>query len=239
MNIILCGYNWAGCAALKKIIPRSSSLFVFTKENPYYINSLKNYCIKLGVPYSLDKIDKKLLPFKPDLIVSIYYPYIIKEDVIKYCDYKIINLHPSLLPKYRGCSSVTWSIVNGEKYYGFTYHYINKEIDKGNIIIQKKLDLEEWDTQETAYTRVMYYALDSFNQALECVINNYPGVKQTGKSSYYPRGCPLNGEIDDSWSLVEIERFIRAMTYPPYSSATYKRKAVKSIKEYIELINKD
>lgn len=85
------------------------------------------------------------MPFVPDVICSIYYRYIIGNDVIETVDGRIFNLHPALLPKYRGCSSLTWAMINGEKECGYTYHYINKTCDIGDIIFQNKITIEEFE----------------------------------------------------------------------------------------------
>ena len=86
----------------------------------------------------------------------------IKQDVIDIVNGKIFNLHPALLPKYRGCSSVTWAMINGEKECGFTYHYIDKGCDTGKIILQKAIKIEDFDTQLTLYNRVMFESMDYF-----------------------------------------------------------------------------
>lgn len=232
MNIILCGYHWTGCKALEKLNNGDNNIFVYTHKAEKAVPDLIEYCNKVGIKYSLDKISSENMPFLPDVVCSIYYRYIISEDVINLVNGKIFNLHPSLLPKYRGCSSLTWAMINGEKECGYTYHYIDKGCDTGNIIIQKKIMIEDYDTQLTLYNRVMQKAMEDFEHALECVIRGEEGHPQRGESSYYPRGCPYEGEIRDEMEDFEVERFIRAMIYPPYPFAKYKGKEVHSFEEY-------
>lgn len=138
MKVILCGYHWTGCKALEILRKSNHDLYVFTHESPYNIPSLADYCKKIHIPFSLENISKAELPFMPDVICSISYRYIIKRHIIDSCKGKIFNLHPSLLPKYRGCSSLTWSMINGEKNVGYTYHYIDAGTDTGDIIIQDR-----------------------------------------------------------------------------------------------------
>lgn len=232
MKIILCAYHWAGCKALEELITNEHEVFVYTHKNPYNVPSLIDYCKKQRIPYSLENISKSQLPFTPDIIISVYYRYLISNDVIMKCNKKIINLHPSLLPKYRGCSSLTWAMINGEKDCGFTYHYIDTNIDTGNILLQEKVKIEDFDTQETLYNRVMFLALKKFTKAIELVSAGYEGIQQVGQVSMYKRACPYNGEISDSWSDDKIDRFIRAMIYPPYPKATYKGRDINSLEEY-------
>ena len=237
MKIILCGYHWTGCKALQNLLELGHDVFVYTHDAPYHISSLIDLCIKKNVQYSTEDISKSTLPFKPDIICSIYYRYIIKEHVIDACNGKIFNLHPALLPKYRGCSSVTWALINGEEFAGFTFHYIDKNIDTGNIIIQKKVKIEDFDNQGTLYNRIMFKAMDYFEETLNLVIENFEGLKQKGEPSYYKRECPHNGSINAEWDESYVERFIRAMIHPPYPPATFKNIEIKDLKDYIKVKN--
>ena len=233
-NIILCGFNWTGCKALDLLLSRKYNIFVYTHESPWYVNDLKKFCISKNIPFSIDKINRDNLPFSPDAICSIYYRNIISEDVIKAAKRKIFNLHPSLLPKYKGCSSLTWAMINGEKKAGFSYHFINNKVDAGNIIIQKEEPIYDYDTQTTLYNRIMFKAMDHFYEALDYVLNDGKGYKQIGMDSYYSRGCPYKGELQNNWSKGKKERFIRAMIFPPLPQATFKGKKIDSMDEINE-----
>ena len=153
----------------------------------------------------------------------------IKKHIIEICNRKIFNLHPSLLPKYRGCSSLTWAMINGEKEVGFTYHYLDEGCDTGDIIIQKIHHIEDWDTQETLYMRIMFEAMKYFEFAFNFVSKGLVGKKQKGESSYYKRGCPYNGQINPDWDLKYKNRFIRAMIFPPYPVAKLGEKEIVSL----------
>lgn len=234
MNVILCGYHWSGCKALELLRGMGHNVYVYTHENPYHIPSLSALCRKYGVPFSIDNISNVQLPFVPDVICSIYYRFMIKRPVIDACRRRIFNLHPSLLPKYRGCSSVTWAIINGEQETGYTYHYIDEGCDTGDIILQERISIEKYDTQETLYTRVMFEAMQRFPEAFSRASVGQPGTKQEGEASQYARGCPYNGQIDPAWSQALKERFIRAMVYPPYPVARRGDKEIHSLRDLEE-----
>ena len=203
-------------------------MFVFTHDSPNFVHDLKGLCRRKGIPFSTEKMKSKNLPFKPDVIASIYYRYIIAKSVIDEVKGKIFNLHPSLLPQYRGCSSLTWAMINGESQTGFSYHYIDRGIDTGNILLQKEVPIEDFDTQQSLYFKVMFEALKYFNEVLERVMVNEPGIPQSigEKEHYYPRGCPFNGVIDINWSIEMKERFIRAMIYPPLPAAKFNNREI-------------
>jgi methionyl-tRNA formyltransferase len=235
-NVILCGYHWTGCKALKELVGQGCNVYVYTHENPPHVNSLEAYCKSKAIPYSLERIKKSNLPFKPDLICSIFYRYLIDGDVISAVNGKIFNLHPSLLPKYRGCSSLTWAMINGEKEAGYSYHYINEKYDEGKIILQQRLPIEGWDTQMTLYHRVMFEAMRDFIRVVTLVEGGSPGLEQSSlDSSYYKRGCPYDGVIDDNWPIEKIDRFIRALVYPPLPYAKYRGKEVRTLEEYLAI----
>ncbi len=238
MKVILCGYHWAGCEALIKLLEQKHDVFVYTHEAPNYVPSLSGLCVKKKIPFTYENISSSKLPFIPDIICSIYYRYIIKKDIIKVCNNKIFNLHPSLLPKYRGCGSLTWAIINNEVKVGFTYHYIDENCDTGNIIYQKDILIKDWDTQLSLYYRVMFESMNSFYEAFEMVISGNPGIKQVGDASYYPRKTPYDGLIDQAWSNDFIERFIRAMYHPPYAPAKFQGFDILTFQDYLNVLAK-
>ncbi len=231
MKVILCGYHWTGCKALELLLEEEHEVFVYTHETQNCVADLEGLCIRKNINYSLDKIEAINLPFTPDIICSVYYRFLIPKNVIDIVKGKIFNLHPALLPKYRGCSSLTWAMINGEKKCGFTYHYIDEGCDTGNIIIQREIEIEDFDTQLTLYNRVMFESMYYFLEALHLVENGYIGKKQEGIATCYKRGCPMNGEISDLMEDEEKERFVRAMCYPPYPAARYGTYEIRSFKE--------
>lgn len=239
MKVILCGYNWSACKALELLIRENHQVFVYTHENPAFTVSLVDYCTKVDIQFSLEKISIQNIPFKPDIICSIYYQYIIDKDIIELVQGKIFNLHPSLLPDYKGCSSLTWAMVNGEKTTGYTFHYINPRIDEGNIIYQEEIEIEDFDTGLTLYYKAMFKAMQSFLKVLKLVNEGYSGNEQINlaTSRYFKRGAPYNGFIDENWDFDKIERFIRAMNFPPMLPARLQGKNINTIKDYLTLKN--
>jgi UDP-4-amino-4-deoxy-L-arabinose formyltransferase/UDP-glucuronic acid dehydrogenase (UDP-4-keto-hexauronic acid decarboxylating) len=241
MNVILCGYHWAGCRALELLHSQGHNIYVFT-HNPSplipHIPDVPNLCKKLGVEYSLKKIRSSLLPFKPDLLCSIYYRKIISKAVIEQAEGRAFNLHPALLPKYRGCSSLTWAMTNGEELVGYSYHYLVKEVDAGNIIIQKPMKVHNYDTQTTLFNRVMFEALNDFSYACDLVMDDFEGLEQNHeKATYYKRGAPHDGVIGEDWSVDRVEKFIRAMTHPPLPYATFRGHEIQTLDDYFKVKN--
>ncbi|MEM6688488.1 MAG: formyltransferase family protein, partial [Planctomycetota bacterium] len=230
------GYHWIGCRVLKTLVELGHQVQVFTHEAPYHVNDLKAYAENIGVSVTTDRLRVNRIEIDADVICSIYYRNIIDDPCIDSVGGRAINLHPSMLPDYRGCSSLTWAMIRGETEAGYSYHYLTSEVDKGNILLQKRVAIEPFDTQATLYQRVMFMAAEDFAQVLQLVSENHPGAKQpSGVGEYYPRGCPFEGEIDPAWTRDEIERFTRAMIYPPLPPAKWQGKEVRSLKEFDEI----
>jgi len=181
--------------------------------------------------------------FQPDVLFSLYYRDIIPQSVLSIPPMGAINLHPSLLPKYRGTFSAPWVIINGEKNTGFTYHYMLETIDTGNIILQKRVSIRQDDTALALYNRLLIEGTKSFKRVFDLVTkDHYHGKQQTGKPSYFGRKVPFGGYINPSWSADQIDRYIRAMYFPPYKGALVRlidgsEKEVNTISEYQELVD--
>ncbi len=94
---------------------------------------------------------QKLKKFKPDIIVSVLFSQILKENILKIPKKGTINIHPAFLPNYKGISPIFWSLVNKEKYSGVSIHYINQGIDTGPIIKRKKIKISAKDTEDSLY----------------------------------------------------------------------------------------
>ncbi len=157
---------------------------------------------------------------RPDVLFSLHYRQRIPVRILNIPRFGCVNLHPSLLPDYRGCCSVPWAIINGEKTTGYTYHYMVKGFDEGNIIFQKGIQIRDTDTAFSLFHRLIIEGMSSFETVFRKVVEHKdPGIPQSKGGSYYPRKLPYNGQIDTSWSEDKIERFIRAMYFPPHKGA--------------------
>jgi len=222
---------------LEHVLRRSdvSDIAVFTHAKTHDIEDIALIAEQNGLFCSTESINKADLPFKPDIIASVYYRYIIKPRIIDLCEGRIFNMHPSLLPRHRGCSSIPWAIIDGDSHTGVTFHYINHGIDTGKIILQTAVQISPVETQLTLFRKCMERGVKFWPAAFELVKAGFSGVEQEGEPSYHKRICPYNGSINENWPLDKIERFIRAMIFPPYPCATYKGKAVKTMDEYLKL----
>lgn len=158
--------------------------------------------------------------FAPDVLLSIHYRNLIPKTILDLAPLGGINLHPSLLPNYRGTNSVAWVLINGEAETGFTFHRMNEEFDKGPILLQERLSISPDDTAFSLFHRQIVRAMARLETVVERVMAGDPGSVQPSGGSYFPRALPFGGMIDTNWPMDKIERFIRAMYFPPFPPAS-------------------
>jgi len=151
---------------------------------------------------------------KYDTLLSISWKYLFCDETIKYFAGSAINFHPGLLPDYRGCFSTPWSIINQEEYVGFTYHYISKNFDEGNILIKEKIRILNSDTAHSLNYRVFQRGLSKLIDVIYMI--GEKGEIQSKGGSYYPNKLPFDGKIDQKWTVKQKNNFSRAMYFPPH-----------------------
>jgi methionyl-tRNA formyltransferase len=236
-KLLLCAYNDIGCRVVEHVAGRDDidEVFVYTHTPASDVQDVREVTSEFGISFTTDNISKAELPFAPDIVASVYYRYIIKQHVIDACDGRIFNTHPSLLPRHRGCSSVPFAIIEGDDVTGVTFHYIDAGIDTGPVILQVEVPITLDETQAQLFARCMEVGAERWPEAFELVQAGYAGTPQQGETCYHPREPPLGGVIDPQWSDEQVERFIRAMTYPPRPYATLNGVEVKTFDEYLRL----
>lgn len=177
----------------------------------------------------------------PDLLLSLHYRDRIPEQLLEIPTRGAVNLHPSLLPDYRGCLSVPWAIINAETHTGFTYHRMVGAFDAGAILAQEALPIRPEDTAFSLFHRQITHGLAALPQVLRLVLEEgETGRAQPPGGRYYGRTLPFDGRIDRSWPPERIECFIRAMVFPPFKGAVVEIDGrdieVLSWSHYLELV---
>lgn len=238
MDIFLCGFGHPGLSVLDRLFENGYNVAVFTHDKLPNAPSLTEKAKELGYWSTTETVNaQRIWPFEPELIISIYYRNIINAHVIKRVKRQIFNAHPSLLPKHRGCSAIPWSIIDGDSHTGITFHWIDAGIDTGKIILQATCQIEATDTQLTLQNKINQLVTDYFPYALDLVLLGVDGVEQRGVPSYHYRQVPYNLQIDPSWPTPKIERYIRAMIYPPYKPAQFGGQDILSLSDFYKVLH--
>jgi methionyl-tRNA formyltransferase len=177
----------------------------------------------------------------PDLIVVGTFNQIIPQKILSIPRLGVINLHPSLLPKYRGGTPTVWVLINGEKETGITVHFIEDErIDRGRIIIQSKLKIHSSDSDGTLRHRLAIHSEKVLEGAIRFVFQKRREKfrKQNEfEASYYRKRTIKDAEINLSHPFEKIRNQIRAMT--PYPGAYLKHNGLEYLVRGVSRVHKN
>ena len=164
--------------SLKKNSKYKINLLISNKANAKGLKYTKKFKIKkkiinyVNIKIAEKNILDELKKSKIDLICLAGFMKILSSNLIKKFKGKIINIHPSLLPKYKGLDTHRRAINNNEKYSGCTVHYVNSKLDSGKIILQKKVKIFKSDTGEKLAKKVLKQEHLLYPKALNKVLVN-------------------------------------------------------------------
>lgn len=163
-----------------------------------------------------DKNIKIIENINPDLIIQLGWSQIISEEIISIPKKGCIGIHGSMLPKGRGGASFNWALIKDEKTCGTTLFYMDKSLDRGKIIAQKEIRIEERDTVKTLQEKEDAIASDFLIKYLPLIrdgkINSFEPNKEA--ATYLPARKPIQGFIFWDKKTREIHNLIRALTDP-------------------------
>ena len=143
------------------------------------LNFAKKYKIKKKiVNYRNNKyVEKEILntvrKYKIELICLAGFMKILSENFIKKFKGKIINIHPSLLPKYKGLNTHKRAIENKDKFSGCTVHLVNSRLDSGKIILQKKIRISKFENEKSLENKILKIEHDLYPAAIEKFLSNF------------------------------------------------------------------
>lgn len=144
------------------------------------------------------------------VFISFSNPFILESKLLNNFDTIFINFHPGYLPNYRGSLSTVYSLINGENYVGGSWHYITKEIDRGNIINRFKINISPSDTAFSLNHKIFSKGISNLNIVLERIKNNYSGLKPSRKGKFYKNIFPNLDHIKNQ------EKRDKILYFPPH-----------------------
>jgi methionyl-tRNA formyltransferase len=151
---------------------------------------------------------------KPDLIVVVAYGKILPLRILSLPVHGCINIHASLLPKYRGAAPIQWAIIKGEKKTGITTMLMDEGLDTGDILLQKELEISPDDTADTLGKRLSETGASLLIKTIEHLKDGtFCPVPQTGTPSYAPPLKKEDGRINYRSAAEDIRNMVRGM-YP-------------------------
>ena len=154
----------------------------------------------------------ELRSFDPDAIVVVAYGQILPSEIINLPECGCINIHASLLPRYRGASPINRAIIDGESKTGITTMLMDEGMDTGPVLLQEEIEIRPDDTAGSLSDRLSKVGSDLILKTLEGLEKeNVTPVPQSGESSYAPMMKKTDGNIDWTKSASELSNFIRGM----------------------------
>ncbi len=157
---------------------------------------------------------------RPDLILTIEYDKILNPAILAIPKLGTINIHFSPLPRHRGNFPVVWSLMEDDRA-GVTIHWVNEQVNGGDTIATKTIPIDQEDTSFSLYLKLSKIGMDLFKTYFPKIIKGSAPqiVQQEELSSYHAAGYPEQRIIDWNKPNNEIDRFIRALTFPGFESA--------------------
>jgi len=168
-----------------------------------------------------------LLGYPADLFVVVAFR-ILPPEIFLIPPLGTINVHASLLPKYRGAAPIQWAILRGEKETGITTFFINEKMDTGEMILQRRTPIGEMETAGELYGRLMMIGAEALIDTIKLIAQgNVKSQKQEGEPSLAPKITKEMGHIDWAQPTGEIINLVRAMNPIPCAFSMLREKVLR------------
>lgn len=242
MKIIFMGTPEFAVPSLEIINKDYEVVSVFTKidkpnarGNKINYSPVKEYALANGLKiyqpqnFKEEEIIDEIRKIQPDLIVVVAYGKILPKEVIDIPKYGIINVHSSLLPKYRGAAPINAVLINGDKKSGVSIMYVEEELDAGAVILQEETEITEEDTFLTLHDRLKNMGALLLLKAIKLIENNKVEAKKQDEKlvsfvkPFKKEDCRIN------WNKTsrEIFNLVRGMNPIPTAFSSVEGKNLK------------
>lgn len=227
MSILFCGFGKLGKDCIQRLIAEGFTISFILTHKELDNESVDTFAKEHNIKFSYKDARKYMNDIKEvisqehiDYLISVNYRYIIPKEIFRLPKYAI-NIHGSLLPKYRGRTPHVWSIINGEEFSGITSHIIEETVDTGDIIEQIPVRVNSEDTGYSLLKKYEELYPELLINSLEKLADNKPLIKQNEQeASFFGKRTPDMGYIDFYKNANEVINFVRAQANP-YPGAYY------------------
>jgi UDP-4-amino-4-deoxy-L-arabinose formyltransferase/UDP-glucuronic acid dehydrogenase (UDP-4-keto-hexauronic acid decarboxylating) len=234
MKTIALAYHNIGCVGIEALLRHDFEVVAVlthrddAQENIWF-NSVAELAASRGIPvFAPEDVNhplwvKRIKEFAPDIIFSFYYRNMIKPPILDIPPRGCLNLHGSLLPKYRGRCPINWVLVNGEKKTGVTLHYMTPKPDDGDIVGQKEIAIADDDTAASLHEKTAQASSVLLDEILPKIKDGTaPRTSQDhSTATYYGGRRPEDGEIDWTGTARQVRNLVRAVTRPYPGAFSY------------------
>jgi methionyl-tRNA formyltransferase len=242
MNLVFFGSPPSAVYSLQKILEEGHNikLIITQPDKPagrgkkLAPSPVKKFAVERNIPvYQPARIRKdpqaqtKIEEANPELNVVVAYGQIIPAAIIYSPPLNSINLHFSLLPKYRGASPVQWAILNGEKKTGVTVFELNERMDEGDILAKKKVEILPGEYAADLEDRLSRIGAELLCETISRIHFIEPEQQAHSRASYAPRITKKDGHIDWKERSTSVDRKVRACTPWPSAYTFFAKKRFK------------
>jgi methionyl-tRNA formyltransferase len=228
---VVFAYHDVGVRCLKALISGGIDvpLVVTVADDPNEVQwyasvaaAARDYGIRVIAPADANSVEvaSAVADLEPDFVFSFYYRAMLKAPLLRAARRGALNMHGSLLPKFRGRAPVNWAILKGERESGATLHYMVERADAGDIVDQLGVPILEDDDARAVFAKVTVAAETILARSLPALIAGSaprrPQLIEPGQ--YFGRRTPEDGRIDWRWPARRIHDLVRAVA-PPFPGA--------------------
>jgi methionyl-tRNA formyltransferase len=228
---VVFAYHNVGVRCLEVLLARGVDvpLVVTHEDNPaetIWFDSVARTATQRAIPVitpqdpNAPEVVARIAACKPDFLFSFYYRLMLKAPLLALAPRGALNVHGSLLPKYRGRVPINWAIIHGETETGATLHYMAEKPDSGDIVAQSPVPILPDDTAKDVFDKVTFVAAAMLDTVLPSLVaGTAPRTPQDlRKGCYFGGRSPEDGIIDWSRDAASIHNLVRAVA-PPYPGA--------------------
>lgn len=172
---------------------------------------------------------KELRKYEADIFVVAAFGQILSREILEMPKYGCINIHASLLPKYRGAAPIQWAILDGESVTGVTIMQMNEGLDTGDILLQKEVAIEKTDTGETLFHKLSQTGAKLITEVLPLIEEGKirPIKQDEAKATHVKMLTKEMGKVDWKKDAAALERLVRGMNSWPSAYCTFRGKTLK------------
>ena len=227
MKAVVLAYHTIGCRGIEALLRNGVEIVsVFThKDAPgetIWFESVAQLAASRNIPvYAPEDINhplwvKKIRELEPDILFSFYYRHLVQSPILDTPPKGCLNLHGSLLPRYRGRVPINWVLVNGEKETGVTLHYMTPRPDDGDIVCRKRIPISQNDTAKSLHEKAAAATSKMLDEILPRISDGTaPRTPQDhAAATYFGGRSPRDGEIDWTWTGTRVRDLVRAVSLP-------------------------
>jgi methionyl-tRNA formyltransferase len=227
MRCVVFAYHEIGYVCLQELLRAGAQVAaVFTHDDDpdeqIWFRSVRQLAEAHQVPVhapasvNIPEWVARIAACQPDFIFSFYYRKLLCNDILAAARRGALNLHGSLLPKYRGRCPVNWVLIHGERESGVTLHYMVEQPDRGDIVAQRAVPIADDDTALTLFHKLTAAAALLMRELYpQLCAGTAPRVPQDqSRASYFGGRRPEDGRIDWSQPARVVFNLVRAVTHP-------------------------